>query len=229
MCRYSIEDLIKNKNTDAGNILNNLTPGKIFYQATLGLEHLHDIGYTHGNIHQRNVLVAEINNGSTSHYVVKLSDFQFVKRLQTKGKWMLTQSSNSEIKGDQQRKDEIERISADVKSLGDVFDYVLNGTDKEESTAISNEGSEQKNIKTKYRKLIDCMTSSKAYDRPSVSQILAYLEKNGCDDKFCCSRPGLCIIILQENAVRILVTALFKRFNDMHIISYFKCHAIFKN
>ena len=192
-----MEFIITNETADTGNFLNNLTPGKIFYQATLGLEHLHHLGFSHGNIHQRNVLVAEINNGSTTHYVVKLSDFRFVKRLQAQGSLMLTQSSYPEKNG-QQRKNDIEPIAADVKNLGDLFRDVLNGTVKEE---------EQKNLKTKYKNFIERMKSSKVSDRPSTSQILWFLENNCIsndsfyDDKLNqpSGHPGLCVIFLHEN------------------------------
>ena len=189
LCRYSMEDVMTHKTAKA-DVLNDLNPGKIFYQAALGLEHLHHLGYTHGNIHQRNVLVAEINNGSTTHYVVKLSDFRFVKQLQTSDSLMLTQPSNS-------KKDDIEPIAADIKSLGDLFGYVLNGAVKEE----------EKNLKTKYKIFIERMTSSKVSDRPSTSQILWFLENNCIsnvsfyDDELNQrpDHPGLCVIFLHEN------------------------------
>ena len=197
MCRYSIENVIKNGTAEAGEILNNLTMGKIFYQATLGLDYLHNLGFSHGKIHQRNVLVAEIIVSSKQLYIVKLSDFRFVKRLQTKASLMLVQSSNSE-------KEDSEQISTDVKSLGKLFSDVLKRASVKE---------EEKNVED-YRKLIKCMTSSKAYDRPSVSQILRYLEKN-CSlnpfshvtDQSNNQRPGLCVIFLQEtfDPVRILI------------------------
>ena len=78
LCRYSVETLIRNEKKYV-HVLETLTHEKIMHQTALGLDYLHGLGFIHRNIHGRNVLVAEINSSSTTHYVVKLSDFRFGK------------------------------------------------------------------------------------------------------------------------------------------------------
>ena len=85
LCRYSVKELIKNKDTETlyKNVWDTLSREEIMHQTALGLDYLHGLegNIIHRNIHARNVLVAEIVSGSNARYVVKLSDFLFSKSI----------------------------------------------------------------------------------------------------------------------------------------------------
>ena len=225
LCRYSVEELIKNENTETvyAHVWKSLTREKILHQTTLGLDYLHRLqdGFIHGNIHGRNVLVAEIARGNNTHYVIKLSDFYFYKSVQRDA---LTKWSSSWIAPEMNDPESELGPCTNVFILGWFFHYVLSGghhpygrkTDR--IININNPKYEPKELETSYLSLIKCMCSFKPTERPSTGQILCYLgnvkptffplylEKSTLTtadgDNI---RPGLCVVFHQGrfNPVRI--------------------------
>ena len=123
LCRYSVEQLIR-KESEYTSVWWTLTREKILHQTALALDYLHGFGYIHGNIHQRNVLVAEVQNDC---HVVKLSDFRSIKRFKNKINLLTPQSSSNEEIGPW----------TDVGLLGLFFEFVLfNNSSSEEDEKL---------------------------------------------------------------------------------------------
>ena len=225
-----MEELITNEKTEIeyAHVWETLTREKILYQTTLGLDYLHGLegGLIHGNIHGRNVLVAEIPTSSdVKHYVVKLSDFRFGKPVQKDAQNSLMKSSSGWIAPEM--KDPEAKLGSwtDVFILGCFFHYVLSGghhpygrnidNPNRESNILTNKPkwnlNKNKAYEDSYLELIKCMCSFKSTERPSTGQILRLVgnvEPNtffhfypAGDD----IRPGLCVIFHQGtfNPVRI--------------------------
>ena len=212
LCRYSVEELIRNEKTEDvyAHVWKTLTREKILYQTTLGLDYLHGLegGLIHGNIHGRNVLVAEIPTSSDKHYVVKLSDFRFGKAAQKDALNFLMELSP-------EMNDPEADLGpwTDVFILGCFFHYVLSGghhpygrnTDDRRKNIVDPKYEPQWDLhdngayEDRYLELIKCMCSFKSTQRPSTGQILRlvgnvvpfYPETEGY------LRPGLCAIFHQ--------------------------------
>ena len=196
LCRYSVEQLIR-KESEYTNVWRTLTREKILYQTALALDYLHGFGYIHGNIHQQNVLVAEVQNNC---HVVKLSDFRSIKRFKNKINLLTPQSSSNEEFGPW----------TDVGLLGLFFEFVLfNNSSSEEDEAVHRKQLPVGRCYEKYRPLIEWMKKPGATDRPSADQILRHLENDKLDhfplydyltsSDVSSTRPGLCVVFHQKS------------------------------
>ena len=220
LCRYSVEELIRNKeNKDKEkyvHVLETLTPKKIMHQTALGLDYLHGLGFIHRNIHGRNVLVAEINSSSTTHYVVKLSDFRFGKQAPKDAMNSLTKGSSGWIAPEMNDPSAELGPPTDVFILGCFFYYVLSGGHHPFGSGSVRENKiiegkyapgcwdEGKLVTKKFTTLIQNMTNPKVNDRTSLSRVLQFFQaddyplydgvKNGI-------KPGLCVIIDQQEFI----------------------------
>ena len=215
LCRYSVEELIINGENYA-RVLETLTQKKIMHQTALGLDYLHGLGFIHRNIHGRNVLVAEINSGSTTHYVVKLSDFRFGKQAPKESENSLTKASTGWIAPEMNDRSAELGPHTDVFILGCFFYYVLSGgqhpfgpgtareTNITSGTYATGCWDQGKLVTEKFTILIQNMTKREEKDRTSLGQVLQFFVQSdaeyfplykGVDQGI---QPGLCVIIDQQ-------------------------------
>ena len=217
LCRYSVEELIRNEEKYV-HVLRTLTHKKIMHQTALGLDYLHGLGFIHRNIHGRNVLVAEINSSSTTHYVVKLSDFRFGKEAPKDAMNSLTKGSSGWIAPEMN--DPLAKLGppTDVFILGCFFYYVLSGGYHPFGIGIVRErniiegnyapGCWGKLVTKKFTTLIQNMTKPEVNDRTSLSRVLQFFQTDagyfplyGGVDKGI--KPGMCVIIDQQEFTQV--------------------------
>ena len=193
------------------------------HQTALGLDYLHGLegGFIHRNIHGRNVLVAEVNSGNTTHYVVKLSDFRFGKPAEKDTKNSLPQSSSGWIAPEMN--DPLAKLGppTDVFILGCFFYYVLSrghhpfGSNVDypnrETNIIKGHYKAQcwdegKLVTRKFTELIKDMTKHAVGERTNLARVLQFFQSDAAyfplyDDASI--RPGLCVIINQQEFPKI--------------------------
>ena len=208
-----------------------LTREKIMHQTALGLDYLHGLEgeFIHRNIHGRNVLVAEIASGSNTHYVVKLSDFRFGKPVQNDCKNSGTKSTTGWTAPEIEKNGDVGPCT-DVFILGCFFYYVLSGGQHPFGSNSYQPNNREINITNgnyapgcwdvvklcseKFTDLIKDMTKRCPGDRTTLSRVLQYFQRDAgyfplYDNVSNGIKPGLCVIINQQEFPQISTVGLF--------------------
>lgn len=228
LCLCSIGDIFEREPANGPlktAILSSLTAKGILFQATRGLDYLHQNHFVHRNVKPSSFLVKEILSGSgPPRYAIKITDFRLSRMLDPDKDLSGTVASEGWESPESRRKNQPLHQSLDVFILGCFYHYVLTGTDDVGSRPShpfgDGEGARLQNIpNSKYAvyketwkpsrvqnenaiALIKQMLQFDEKQRPSLSQVLDHeyfrpptKEHYPIYDS---NKPGICVIFNQE-------------------------------
>lgn len=230
LCLCSIADLFHRQpknGTLKAVILSSLTAKGILYQATRGLDYLHQNHFVHRNVKPSSFLVKEIQSGGGSiRYAIKITDFRLSRILDPEKDLSGTVASEGWEAPESRRSKQPLHQSLDVFILGCFYHYVLTGTADDVDARPSHpfgdgEISRLLNIPTlhypvyqaKWKPahmqnelaiaLIKRMIQFNEVQRPTLSEVLddEYFQPSRKEfyPIYGYEKPGLCVIFNQEN------------------------------
>ncbi|XP_057365813.1 uncharacterized protein LOC130686695 [Daphnia carinata] len=248
LCLCSIADIFEQKSVNVPlktAILSSLTVKGILFQATRGLDYLHQNHFVHRNVKPSSFLVKEVRSGNGSiRYAIKITDFRLSRMLDPDKDLSGTVASEGWESPESRRKNQPLHQSLDVFILGCFYYYILTGTDDGDARPThpfgDGEGARLMNIRnSKYfvykekwqpsglqnETAIALMKQMIQFDekqRPSLSQVLDHeyfrpplKEHYPIYDS---NKPGLCVIFNQE-----YFSALPHRAGSEHDWTNLKC------
>jgi serine/threonine protein kinase len=231
LCLCSVADLFQQNSSEddkskAAEILSSLSAKGILFQATRGLDYLHQNHFVHRNVKPSSFLIKEIQSSNSSNrYAVKITDFRLSRQLDQGKDLSGTVASEGWEAPESRREKQPLHQSLDVFILGCFYHYVLTGTDDGVDSSpthpfgntemarlvnIPNTKNEvyqktwiPKGISNrKATDLIKRMIQFNEKDRPTLSQILedAYFQPATKEvyPIYTYDKPGLCVIFNQE-------------------------------
>ncbi len=232
LCLCSVADLFQ-PNGDIRipieDVLTSLTGKGILFQATRGLDYLHQNHFVHRNVKPSSFLIKEVQTREGSvGYAVKITDFRLSRQLDPYKDLSGTVASEGWEAPESRREKQPLKKSLDVFILGCFYHYVLTGTGATEKkpthpfgegeyTRVANIPNSKNIVYKKNWKpvgidekavdLIKKMISFDEKDRPTLSQVLedVYFKPSTRDyyPIYEHPKPGFCVIFNQENFTKV--------------------------
>ena len=244
LCLCSVADLFQHNSEEdkfrAAEILSSLSTKGILFQATRGLDYLHQNHFVHRNVKPSSFLIKEIQScNSSNRFAIKITDFRLSRQLDSGKDLSGTVASEGWEAPESRREKQPLHQSLDVFILGCFYHYVLTGTDDVNPSPIhpfgAGEFMRHLNITNSkydvYKKewipkginnnpkaiaLVKRMVQFNEQDRPTLTQILEdpYFQPPTREyyPIYTYDIPGLCVIFNQESFTKVSLRPLLNKF-----------------
>lgn len=207
-------------------IIDSLTPKGILFQATRGLDYLHQNYFVHRNVKPSSFLIKEVVSRNGTRYAIKITDFRLTRQLDPSKDLSGKVASDGWEAPESRNPNQPLRQSLDVFILGCFYYFVLTGTKRMGSTPSHPFGDGelsrvlnipnvkylvyQRNWRPKPSNindeqacsLIKRMIEFKETERPTLTQVLDDEYFNPSKREFYPiynhAKPGLCVIFNQK-------------------------------
>lgn len=223
-------------------VLSSLTAKGILFQATRGLDYLHQNHFVHRNVKPSSFLIKEIQSRDGTRFAIKITDFRLTRQLDPSKDLSGSAASDGWEAPESKKEKQALRQSLDIFILGCFYHYLLTGTDQAESKPRHPFGDSEltrlgkiPNLKTDvYQKkwtpkdikdekaieLIKKMIKYNESERPKLTEVLnhEYFKPANKDyyPIYDYPIPGLCVIFNQEHfrTLRVSFLSYFLSFTD---------------
>lgn len=227
LCLCSIDDLFqenREKSILKQAVLSSLTAKEILFQATRGLDYLHQNHFVHRNVKPSSFLIKEIQSREGTRYAIKITDFRLTRQLDPSKDLSGNAASDGWEAPESKKEKQALRQSLDVFILACFYHYVLTGTDEmtskprhpfgdseltrivkipDRKTDVYQKKWKPKGIKDeKAIDLITMMIKFNESERPKLSEVLEHQYFKPANKDYYpiydYDIPGLCVIFNQE-------------------------------
>lgn len=130
LCLCSVDDLFQDtseKRILKQEVLSSLTTKEILFQATRGLDYLHQNHFVHRNVKPSSFLIKEIQSRNGTRYAIKITDFRLTRQLDPSKDLSGSAASDGWEAPESKKEKQALRQSLDIFILGCFYHYVLTG------------------------------------------------------------------------------------------------------
>lgn len=228
LCLCSVADLFGSKDRTKlipkEEIIGSLTPKGILFQATRGLDYLHQNYFVHRNVKPSSFLIKELVTRNGTRYAIKITDFRLTRQLDPNALLSGNAASDGWEAPESRDVKHPLRQSLDVFILGCFYHFVLTGTNRPDNQPSHPFGTSelsrllnipnmnylvyQQNWLPKgiddegARRLIKRMLEFQETERPSLTQVLQdeyfHPSKKDFYPIYEYQKPGICVIFNQK-------------------------------